>query len=212
MVTRAEESVQRTTDAQTELNDLLARTAALHRHLCPRQVLGVQMGLCARRWLEAPLPQQEKRVLALVETDGCFCDGLSLATGCTMGHRTMRLIDQGKVAATLVDTETGRAVRLTPLADLRGRALEAYPEAKSRWHAQLEAYQRFTGEELFRVQEVELALDVAALKGRPGARAQCARCGEEILNQREVWREGKTICRACAGESYWRARADEAGR
>ena len=50
------------------------------------------------------LPQTDKRLYTFVETDGCFADGVMVATGCSLGHRTLRLIDYGKVAATFVDT------------------------------------------------------------------------------------------------------------
>ncbi|MGB8261522.1 MAG: FmdE family protein [Terracidiphilus sp.] len=186
--------------------DLLERCAAQHKHLCPRQVLGVQMGLYSARVFGIEMPQEDKRILAFVETDGCFADGLAIATGCTLGHRTMRLIDYGKVAATLVDTLDGRAVRFAPRADVRSRAIAACPHAPNRWRAQLEAYQRFAGEELFSAVEVAMRLDIGALVGKPGVRAICCRCGEEILNLREVVREGETFCRGCAGESYWMAK------
>ena len=102
--------------------ELLYQSAVLHQHLCPRQVLGVRMGLAGGRWLGLDVPQIDKRLLAIVETDGCLIDGLAVATGCRVGRRTMRVLDFGKVAATFVDTQTGRAVRITPSASTRHRA------------------------------------------------------------------------------------------
>jgi formylmethanofuran dehydrogenase subunit E len=58
---------------------------------------------------------------------------------------------------------------------------------------------------LLQAQEVQLNLDVQAIVGKSGTRVNCAMCGEEILNQREVARDGQTLCQSCAGESYWRA-------
>ena len=194
-----------TAEADAKLNLMLAETEAMHKHLCPRQVLGVRMGLLAAELLGIEMPQKDKRVLAFVESDGCFADGLSAATGCTLGHRTMRLFDYGKVAATLVDSKTGRAIRIAPRADSRKRAAEAMPEAANRWKGQLEAYKSIPNELLYDAREVALNLDVAALVGKAGVRVSCARCAEEILNQREVVREGETLCQSCAGDSYWRA-------
>jgi formylmethanofuran dehydrogenase subunit E len=48
-------------------------------------------------------PPDKKRLLVITETDGCFADGLSAATNCTVGHRTLRVEDYGKTAATFVD-------------------------------------------------------------------------------------------------------------
>jgi formylmethanofuran dehydrogenase subunit E len=187
-----------------DLHTLLERSASLHRHLCPRQVLGVRAGLYAGRLLPAEFPQTGKRILAMVETDGCFADGVSVASGCSLGHRTMRLADYGKVAVTFIDTACQQALRFSPLPDLRARAIASVAQAASRWHAYLDAYRQLGEEELFAVRSVEINFDLAALIGKPGTRAVCGHCGEEILNQREIVRGGATLCRSCAGESYWR--------
>lgn len=186
-----------------DLQSLLEQSAALHNHLCPRQVIGVRMGLYAGQLLGLEVPQANKRLITFIETDGCFADGVAVATGCWLGHRTLRLIDEGKVAATFVDSETGRAIRLAPSPQVRELAREICPHAKSRWHAQLEAYQVVTDESFFVWQEIELHLNLDALISRPGIRVNCARCGEEILNEREVYANGQAVCRSCAGERYW---------
>jgi formylmethanofuran dehydrogenase subunit E len=183
----------------------------LHDHICPRQVLGVRMGELAGELLGLALPQRGKRLLVFVETDGCFADGIMVATGCSMGHRTLRLVDQGKVAATFVDTRARpeRALRIHPHPLARNRALAAYADrnpaaARSLWHAQLAAYQVMPADELLVVQDVELAVSTAALLSRPGTRVTCSVCGEEVINEREVVRDGRVLCRWCAGETYYR--------
>jgi formylmethanofuran dehydrogenase subunit E len=185
------------------LDQLLHKCAALHRHLCPRQVLGVRMGMLAGRELEVPLPQTNKRVFVFMETDGCASDGVAVATGAWVGRRTMRILDFGKVAATLVDTRTRRAVRIYPHPESRSRAAGLAPEAPDRWHAQLLGYQRLADRQLLVAEPVVLTVDLDALISRPGLRATCSTCGEEILNQREVRRAGETMCRACAGDAYY---------
>lgn len=192
-----------THSAAPELEDLLRQLELLHKHLCPRQVLGVRLGMFAAQIFPDALPQTNKRMLAMVEIDGCFADGVSVATGCSMGHRTLRLADKGKIAATFIDTRDGRAVRIFARPDLRARALAAAAGAASRWHAYLAAYREFPAHDLFGQREVRLNFDLAATVGRPGTRAVCAGCGEEILNQREIAQEGRILCRSCAGQSYW---------
>jgi formylmethanofuran dehydrogenase subunit E len=192
--------------ANPKMKEMLEQVAAMHKHLCPRQVLGVRMGLYAAELLGFEAPQKDKRMLTFVESDGCFADGVAVATGCTLGHRTMRLVDYGKVAATVVDTKTGRAIRLAPEADVRKRAAEVTPHAPNRWTGQLEGYQKIVSEELISVVDVQLNLDVQAIVGKPGLRVNCALCGEEILNQREVARDGQTLCISCGGDSYWKAK------
>jgi len=75
------------------LNELLEISARDHNHLCPRQILGVRMGLLGMRALGFDEPPVKKRLLIITETDGCFADGLSAATGCTVSHRTLRVED-----------------------------------------------------------------------------------------------------------------------
>ncbi len=184
---------------------LLAESATLHRHLCPRQVIGVRMGMLAARLLDLPLPQGDKRVLTIVESDGCFCDGVSVATNCWVGRRTLRVVDYGKVAATFVDTKLGRAWRVAPHPAARDGAAAYAPSARNRWETMLMGYQQMPDAELFLWQPVALTQSLAEILSKPGCRAICARCGEEILNEREVVTGGETLCRACADGGYWRA-------
>jgi formylmethanofuran dehydrogenase subunit E len=186
------------------LEDLLAQSAALHNHLCPRQVLGVRMGLWAAQLLGLELPQTDKRLLTLVETDGCFSDGIAVATNCWVGRRTLRVEDYGKVAATFVDSQTGAAWRVTPKLSARDLAHHYAPEAASRWQAMLLGYQRMPVGELLAAQRVTLTTPVDAIISRPACRALCSRCGEEIMNEREVEQNGALLCRSCAGRAYYR--------
>jgi len=91
------------------------------------------------------------------------------------------------------------------LAGVRKLAAEAAPDAANRWKAQLAAYQMLPAEAMFRIQEVRLNLDLAAVVGKAGQRVSCAACGEEILNQRVVEKDGQSLCMSCAGDSYWKA-------
>jgi formylmethanofuran dehydrogenase subunit E len=186
-----------------KLAELLEKSTARHKHICPRQVIGVRMGLQAASLLELDLPQTNKRLLTFIETDGCFADGVAVATGCWLGRRTMRLMDYGKVAATFVDSQTGRAVRIWPHADSRSRANAYAPDAKSRWHTMLAAYQVMPTAELLCWQRVELTVSLKAIISRAGVRVNCQTCGEEIINEREVLTDGQVRCRSCAGDSYY---------
>jgi formylmethanofuran dehydrogenase subunit E len=191
---------------QKSLDQLLEESSALHRHLCPRQVLGARTGMLAGQILEMALPQQEKRLLTIVESDGCYADGVSVATNCWVGRRTLRVEDYGKTAATFVDTETGRAIRILPSPESRVLAPDYALEASNRWESMLLGYQRMPDEELFVVQEVALLTPVTEIISRPGIRVNCDRCSEEIINEREVLQGGQILCRSCAGKSYYQKR------
>ena len=192
------------------LAELLEISSAQHRHLCPRQVLGARMGLYAGELLGLALPQTDKRLYTIVETDGCGADGISVATNCWVGRRTLRVEDLGKVAATFVDTLTGRALRLVPRPTARQAARALVPEAASPWEAQLLGYQRLAAEAMFAVQPVRLTTPVEALISHAGHRVVCERCGEEVMNEREVEVGGEILCRTCAGPAYYVCAESEA--
>ena len=61
---------------------------------------------------------------------------------------------------------------------------------------------------LLAVQTVRLTLDMEALISRPGLRVICARCGEKIMNEREVSVQGELLCKACAGQGGYYERLE----
>jgi formylmethanofuran dehydrogenase subunit E len=187
-------------DLQTLLN---ASTERHHRHLCPRQVLGVRMGMYAAELFSLDLPQTDKRLFAFVETDGCLIDGIAVGTGCWVGNRTMRVMDYGKSAATFVDTQVQRSIRIMATRESRTRALEYAPNAPDRWHAQLAAYQIMPANELLIARDVMLTVSLEQIISRHGKRVVCDECGEDIINELEVRRAGRVLCRACAEGAYY---------
>ena len=159
--------------------------------------------MLAARLFGIELPQKNKRLFAFVEADGCFADGVAVASGCRLGKRTMRLVDYGKVAVTFVDTGTGKAVRVYPNPEARERAWKYAPGAPDGWHAQLEGYKSMPTCELLLFEQVRLLVPMEVIVSKPGMRAVCQECGEEIMNEREVstdeGRTGRVLCRYCAG-------------
>jgi formylmethanofuran dehydrogenase subunit E len=150
-----------------------------------------------------PQPPEKKRLLVILETDGCFADGVTAATDCTVGHRTLRVEDYGKTAATFIDTLTGNALRVAPKPDVRQKAAAYAPGEPRHYFAQMQAYQVMPDEEMFAVKPVALHLPLQAILSRPGLRVNCQQCGEEIMNEREIQRNGKTLCLSCAGAGYY---------
>ncbi len=114
-----------------DMQPLLSELSARHAHLCPRQILGLRIGLAGAARLGLALPRTDKTLLVIAESDGCFADGLEVAAGVSIGHRTLRVEDYGKVAATFVNAQTGAALRLAPRPDIR-RAAFAYAPGETR--------------------------------------------------------------------------------
>ncbi len=161
------------------------------------------MGLAGLAVLGIPAPVTQKVALVIVETDGCFTDGVEVSTGTSPGHRTLRIVDLGKVAATFTDLKTGRSIRLAPAAGVRERARFYAPGEQQSYTAQLKGYQVMPESELFTFQEVKLLPSLDTIVSKADFRAHCCLCGEEIINQREVIVDGKTFCQTCYGGSYY---------
>ena len=187
-----------------DIQHLLEISSQDHSHLCPRQILGVRLGLAGMNAVGFKVPPSQKELLVITETDGCFVDGLSAATKCTVGHRTLRVEDYGKVAATFVNVKTGYAVRVAPVLDIRQRACNYASNEPRHYFAQMRAYQMMPDQEMFTISDAQLITSIEEIISRPGVRVNCDVCGEEIMNEREVKRDDSTLCRACAGNSYYR--------
>ena len=179
----------------------LARQA--HGHLCAGQVLGVRLAMLGLRELGVEDPVKErKRLVTYVEIDRCATDAVALVTGCRLGKRTLKFLDWGKVAATFVDLQSGRAIRIVAREDSKARAREMFPELDKEL-AQQKAYHSLPDDALFAKQWVRVEVRPEDLPGYKAARIVCEECGEGINFKREVVIKGRTLCRACGGSRYY---------
>ncbi|MEK6324392.1 MAG: FmdE family protein [Acidobacteriota bacterium] len=187
------------------LEELLQRAEQSHGHMCAGQVLGVRMAMlgCQVVGIANPRGADRKSLIAFVEIDRCAADAVNTVTGCRLGKRTLKFLDYGKLAATFLNVKTGEAVRVVALDSSREAADCAFPEIESKYERQLRAYKLLPDEELFKVERVRVSLPAQDQPGRPVSRVQCDECGEGINDRREVARDGRTLCRACAGEAYY---------
>lgn len=186
------------------LEEYLSLAAQHHKHLCPGQVLGVRMAMLGLRSIGIEDPDAHaKRLLTFVEIDRCATDAVSLVTGCSLGLRTLKYVDYGKVAATFVDLETQAAVRVVARDDARLKAKSMFPECGGPYRQQLEAYKVLPDESLFMVGRVRVNLRPQDLPGRPRSRVPCGRCGEGINDGREIVVADRVLCRPCAAGGYY---------
>lgn len=187
--------------------ELLGECERLHGHLCPGQVLGVRMALlgCGLIGVNDPRGAERKKLLVWVEIDRCMTDAVSAVTGVRLGRRSLKYFDYGKVAATFLNLERGAAVRVVAREDSRALADERFPHLASKKERQMAAYREAQDEELFKVEEVSVALKEEDLPGRPRSRVHCAHCLEGVNDGREVLsRDGQKLCRPCAAGGYYR--------
>ena len=188
------------------LDELLREAEIAHGHLCAGQVLGVRMALHGldQLGLDDPKGKHRKRLVTYVEIDRCATDAIGVVTGCRLGKRALKFRDWGKMAATFVDLETGKAVRVSAKESSKQNARDLHPEIESKNQQQMLAYREMLDTDLFDVQWVSVKVMPEDMPGYKADRITCAVCGEGINFKREVARDGKTLCRGCAGESYYK--------
>ena len=187
------------------LDEYLREAEIAHGHLCAGQVLGVRMAMCGleKLGIDDPRGKDRKRLVTFIEIDRCATDAIAVVTGCRLGKRALKFRDWGKMAATFVDVSSGRAYRVAAKESSKALAKSMHPELESKNQQQMAAYREMKDEDLFDVQEVLVELPPEEFPGYKAERIVCAVCGEGINFKRQVVREGKALCRACAGERYY---------
>jgi formylmethanofuran dehydrogenase subunit E len=187
------------------LDEYLRDAEQAHGHLCAGQVLGVRLAMLGLQKLAINDPQgkDRKRLVTFVEIDRCATDAVAVVTGCRLGKRALKFRDWGKVAATFVDLNSGKAIRIAAKESSKQLARQMHPEIADKNQQQMLAYREISDDDLFTTQWVKVELPPEESPGYKGERVVCETCGEGINFRREVRREGKVLCRSCAGESYF---------
>jgi formylmethanofuran dehydrogenase subunit E len=189
------------------LDEYLRDAEQAHGHLCAGQVLGVRLAMLGLQKLEIddPRGKDRKRLVTFVEIDRCATDAVAVVTGCRLGKRALKFRDWGKVAATFVDVASGKAIRIAAKESSKSLACQMHPELGDKNQQQMLAYREISDDNLFALQWVKVDLPPEEFPGFKGDRVLCEACGEGINFRREVRRDGKVLCRACAGERYYSA-------
>ena len=185
---------------------LLAECERLHGHMCAGQLLGTRMALlgCSMIGIDDPRGADRKKLIVWVEIDRCMADAVSAVTGVRLGKRSLKYVDYGKVAATFLNTENQRAVRIVALESARTLADERYPEIENKRQRQFQAYSEAVDDELFKTELVSIELGDFDAPGSPRSRVTCVVCGEGVNDGREVVdANGDTLCRGCNSGFYY---------
>jgi len=205
-----------------DLHKLLLLNGMLHGHFCPGSAMGVKAGARAVRDMEVTSTGMEE-VVAIVETNSCFSDGIQMVTGCSFGNNALIYRDYGKTAVTLA-RRTGEALRVAAKAG--SSPLERYPEAaelfkkviqerrgtdednKKLRHLWIEISFNMLDipdEELFSISRINIEVPTYA---RIFASVKCSVCGENIAEPRARIKEGKPICLPCSDHEYYQLAGD----
>jgi formylmethanofuran dehydrogenase subunit E len=192
-----------------DFDTLLKGSAEAHGHLCPGQVIGVRMAMlgCDLIGLDNPseLPQI-KSLVVYVEIDRCATDAIAYVTGVRLGRRSLKYVDNGIMAATFVNLDTGRAYRVRSRETSRDLVEDYAPGVDDKHRRQLQAYKKMPRDVLFDVTEVSVDVPFNDMPGPTRFKAECQNCGVVIRDKREVYKNSKILCRICAGHAYFRTK------
>jgi len=203
-----------------DLVGLLKKAGELHGHHCNYLAYGVVAGLYGIRKLGVSNTGMEE-IIAIVETNNCFSDGVQMVTGCSFGNNALVYRDYGKTAVT-ISKRDGKAIRLAlnpKFEDLReGEYPEAY-EMFNRLVAQRqegspEDYAKLMTlfaemsrkelntpvEKMFLIEEKEIEIPSFAPMFES---VKCAKCRENVMKARAVEKDGQYYCISCAKEAYF---------
>jgi len=211
--------------AHNDVHSLLLINGMLHGHYCPGSAMGVKAATRAVRDLGAASKGMED-IVAIVETNACFSDGIQMVTGCTFGNNSLIYRDYGKTAVTLA-RRGGEAIRVAALAGKQ--PLDRYPEAAAlftkvirerRGTPEDDAKLRqmwidisfdmldIPDEELFSITPVTIELPAYA---RMFGSVTCSMCGESIMEPRTRMKNGNPVCIPCSQQEYYQLGADGMG-
>lgn len=185
--------------------DIVELATNLHGHLAPGVALGVRMSGIALERLETP--RGNKRLVGVSETKRCLADAMQAAAGCTLGHGNAMVMDYGKLAITLGRVDTKRGVRvslredafkLSPLMEkwmMRGRKLK-HSEEEELANQLLKIDEKY-----LKIEDVAIDLD-QDFESAPITK--CEVCEDLMPDVFVTKKDGKTLCKVCAGEGYYR--------
>ncbi|VTR69817.1 Formylmethanofuran dehydrogenase subunit E [Desulfosarcina cetonica] len=189
-----------------DFETLLEGSAKAHGHLCAGQVVGVRMAMlgCDLIGLDNPsqLPQI-KKLIVYVEIDRCATDAISYVTGVKLGRRSLKFVDNGIMAATFVNLESGIAYRIVSTESSRERIHEYAPEITDPRQQQVAAYKRMPDNVLFDIMPVQVDVPVHDMPGPTRFKVRCESCGIMVRDKKEVLLNGKVLCQSCAYGPYY---------
>lgn len=206
---------------EKDAEKILEYAREFHGHVCPYLALGIRASLIAMEELGVGRLDYsgsvDESILAMVEVNSCFTDGVQVTTGCTLGNNSLIYIDLGKTVLTLVKRSTWKGVRVYADAE---RLRKYYPRGTTELFNRVVKERRGTPEERKRLWELweeiartmlELPKDefkIERVRVPPVEQApivesvRCSKCGELVMETRVVYINDEPFCLRCEGEVY----------
>jgi len=199
---------------------LLLKSGELHGHFCPYLALGVMAAADALNKLGLTNDGMED-VMAIVETNSCFSDGIQLVGGTTFGNNSLIYRDFGKTAVTFLSRNNPENNMRYYLAN-NDFIAEDYPETNNLFKKVI-AERNGSKEEVEKMKKLwqEIAFSIIEEEAENYFKIEkninielpdyapifgdnyCSRCGEKLMDSKIVEKNNKILCRDCSENSYF---------
>ncbi|MBN1639480.1 MAG: TraR/DksA C4-type zinc finger protein [Ignavibacteriales bacterium] len=205
---------------KSDLHGLHKKSGELHGHFCNYLTYGVIAGLYALKKLNVSNTGMEE-VIAIVETNNCFVDGIQMVTGCTLGNNALIYRDYGKTAVT-ISKRDGNAIRLVLKPSFDDSREKEFPDAYELFYKLVARREQGTPEEYGKMMQLfsemsikELNVPVDEMFNINKIKIQlpdyapifetikCSICGENVMKTRIIEKDNKNFCIPCANAKYF---------
>ncbi len=195
------------------LKDFLNVALEFHGHKCPAMPMGLRAGLAAMKALGVERAK-DKELIVESETGkghaaGCFLDGVMVSTGCTYGKANIEKLYYNKMAFTLIEAKSGKAIRVSLKPAFFEKALQSpFVQKRKEGVPPQDVSPEITNplvERILNLPESEF-LDIGKVfqkemkKGSPNFEVKrCSKCGEAVFTDKlkDVAGSG-LVCIPCA--------------
>ncbi len=207
--------------AQGDIEWLLGKAGELHGHFCPFLSLGVKASVLALDEMGSSTEGINEELLAIVEVNNCFTDGIQMVTGCTFGNNSLIYKDFGKNAFTLAK-RGGEAIRVSILPGYPQKMAKRVDGAQEMFERFIQKREIGTKEEMTRFKEVWEMLSFIQLQVPTDEQFKvehvtvslpeqapilqsvtCSDCGESVMESHIRVLDGRPVCIPCSNHEYF---------
>lgn len=195
--------------SNSQIESALKKIDYFRRAVEPGIAYGIKMVFGVKKYLKI---KDFKRVnlLVIAETSQCLPDVIQLLCGCTIGNKRLVIKDVGKMAATFIDRDANRAVRVTISSTFQKRdvkqSIKLMQLKENLNFAEIENLRlqdsreilKIPNNELLRIQNVEIKEPLSEIF-MPSGIILCEKCGERIRENKIKIKDGKKLCLVCVG-------------
>jgi len=205
---------------QGNLKKLLLLTGQIHGHYCPGVTIGVLASYLELKKKPENLSDGLEGIVAIVEVNSCFVDGIQFVAGCTLGNNGLIYRDIGKTAVTFVSRISGKGRRYllnkpyfekhnSHDQEHRSLFLKVVNEGQ-RDPDLIEKFKQSNTRKAFKILEGEIEnyFEVSEIEMKIPDHSRlfdsfiCEKCSESTMITRRNMKDSKALCPFCSNDFF----------